>query len=111
MSFYPLLVALLAWSAATAAALTPGRVKRPAAMFVAMHVIAVGAVTALVATQTIHWGALVLPLATLRSVFGVANDWPSEDGEATARVRGTAIKVPLVGLGWVLGWAVAGTAG
>lgn len=111
MSFYPLIVALLAWSSATAAALTPGRATRPAALFVAMHVIAVGAITAVVAAQSIHWGALVLPLATLRSVFGVANDWPSEDAEATARVRGTAIKVPLVGFVWVLGWAVAGTTG
>lgn len=108
MSFYPLLVALLAWSAATAAALTPGRVNRPAAMFVAMHVIAVGAVTALVAAQTIHWGALVLPLATLRSVFSVANDWSNNGDEAATRIRGTAIKVPLVGLGWVLGWAIVG---
>jgi hypothetical protein len=109
MSFYPLIVALLAWSSATVAALAPGRVTRPAAMFVAMHIIAVGAITALVATQTIHWGALVVPLATLRSVFSVANDWPSDDVEATTRVRGTAIKVPVVGLVWVLGSAVAGT--
>ena len=111
MSFYPLIVALLAWGSATAAALTPGRVTWPAAMFVAMHVIAVGAITVLIATQTIHWGALVLPLATLRSVFSVANDWANDDPEATARVRGTAIKVPGVSLVWVLGWSVAGNAG
>ena len=54
---------------------------------------------------------LVLPLATLRSVFSVANDWANDDPEATARVRGTAIKVPGVSLVWVLGWAVAGNAG
>lgn len=110
MRFYPLIVALLAWSAATLAALAPGRSGRPAAVFVAMHVTAVGAITALVATQTIHWGALVLPLATLRSVFGVANEWSIDDPEATARVRSTAIKVPLVGVLWVAGWAIAGAA-
>jgi hypothetical protein len=46
----------------------------------------------------------------LRSVFGVANEWSIDDPEATARVRSTAIKVPLVGVLWVAGWAIAGAA-
>lgn len=110
MGFYPLIVALLAWVSATAMALASGRRARPVALFVAMHVIAVAAITALVATQTIHWGALVLPLATLRSVFGIANDWSREDSDAVARIRATAIKVPVVALVWVVGWAIAGAA-
>ena len=103
MSLYPLLVAVLAWVAATATALAPGRRQRPAALFVAMHVVAVAAITVLVATQTVHWGAVVLPLATLRSVFGAANDWSRDEDDAVARIRGTAIKAPIVGLLWVLG--------
>ncbi|MFZ9905808.1 MAG: hypothetical protein ACO3GE_10440 [Steroidobacteraceae bacterium] len=110
MSLYPLLVAVLAWVAATATALAPGRRQRPAALFVAMHVVAVAAITVLVATQTVHWGAVVLPLATLRSVFGAANDWSRDEDDAVARIRGTAIKAPIVGLLWVLGWAIAGSA-
>jgi len=110
MGFYPFIVALLAWASATAMALAPGRTTRPVALFVAMHVIAVAAITALVAIQTIHWGALVLPLATLRSVFGIANDWARDDAGAVARLRATALKVPAVALVWVVGWAIAGAA-
>jgi len=110
MGFYPLIVALLAWASATAMVLVPGRTTRPVALFVAMHVIAVAAITVLVATQTIHWGALALPLATLRSVLGVANDWAHDDTETGARVRATALKVPAVALVWVVGWAFAGAA-
>lgn len=110
MSFYPLVVVILAWLTATSAALGPARVTRPAALFVAMHVTAVGAVTVLIATQALHWGALVLPLATLRSIFGIANDWASDDESATRRVRSTAIKVPLVSGIWIAGWAIAGLA-
>ena len=110
MSVYPLVVAVLAWLTAIAAALARGRHQRPVALFVVMHVVAVGAITVLVATQSVHWGAVVLPFATLRSVFGVANDWSSTDAEAGARVRGTAIKVPLVNFVWVVGWGLAGSA-
>ncbi len=106
MNAYPLVVTMLAWLTATAAAVAPGRPRRPAALFVVMHVVAVGAITVLVAAQTIHWGAIVLPFATLRSVFGVANEWSNEDAETSARVRGTAIKVPIVNLVWVAGWGI-----
>lgn len=110
MSWYPLLVIMLSWLVATLAALATGRATRPVALFILMHVIAVSGVTALVATQMIHWGALAVPLATLRSVFGVANDWASEDGPGSERVRSTAIKVPAICAVWIAGWALLGSA-
>lgn len=109
MSWYPLMVSALAWIVSILPALAADRAARPVALFVLMHVIAVGSITVLVATQTIHWGALALPLATLRSVFRIANDWPSKEGPANERVRSTALKVPAVCALWIGGWALLGS--